>query len=321
MKIGQKIVQFTKEHGATILSWMASFGTVTGAGLAAKAMPKAQERIHEAWQQKKDTLTSQALESEDSQAALRELTQKGVKLTPWETIKAGGPAFIPAAIVEVATIGCIHGSNHLNQKEIQFQRSEAKRLAEAAGAAMTAYAAFQENVRKLDETTAVAAEIMADKQKDDRTPWDEKRIFYIDGQPEFFERTMEEVFKAEMELNRAFNIMGYATVNDFYRLLKLPTIPDGDLRGWHDYIGEVYFGYRWIDFGHEDYIPDGADYIVTEIKMYIEPHSLDEDEVNAELDAAIAKLNKQMIGNRGYQIAEAKVMDRICDHAVTKGEF
>lgn len=303
-----KLAGWIKDHAATILSWCATAGTVGGAYAAAKAVPKAHARITEAMDAKMDLAYAEAqrkVEEEYPDISPEERDQKiwsvigSSQLTKWEKFKAGAPAFIPAALIELATIGCIQGSDILNRQKISTLNNTIKGLNESVAAVTAAYAVYRENVGKLtDPTTEYAAMKMAEQraqdESDGKTPWDEVQTFYVEGQPQFFERTMEQVFKAEMELNRKFAIDGMATENDFYRLLGLPEVPYGDRRGFEGYLGEVYYGYRWIDFYHQPYqTPDG--FWITEIVMPIEPHPLDEDEVNAELDEAICNFNAGIV--------------------------
>ena len=292
-----------KDHAPTILSWGATIGTVGGAVAAAKAVPKARERIESSIKKEMDRRFETAIErikAEEPELSIEQQIQKAssetsyVKLTKWEKVKAEAPEFVWAALIEGLTIGCIQGADILNRKNIGKMSRTITGLKEALAVGAAGAAMYKENVARIDPTTAFAAEKMAvmeeaDKQEE-KTAWDEPQTFYIDGQPEFFERTMLQVFQAEVSLNRQFAMLGQATQNDFYRYLDLPEIPEGDKNGWEDYLGEVYYGYRWIDFRHEPYqLSDGM--WITEIVMPFEPHPLDEDEVNRELDESLMRFN------------------------------
>jgi hypothetical protein len=309
-----KFFTWIYDHRATLLSWGATVGTIGGAVAAAKAMSKAHERINQQLLKKMDAAVEEVKSqfSEDEEVASDSRIHLNIQkmdavnnvidetdLTIWEKIKAGAPAFILPAIIEVATIGCIHGSNCINQREIRSARDEIQKLTGQIAAGAAAFAAYKDSVGRLtDRTTEYAAEKMAEErakdEADGKTPWDEVQTFYIEGQPQFFERTMEQVFKAEMELNRIFAIRGDATINEFYKLLGLPETDDGNNLGFEGYLGEVYYGYRWIDFVHEPYYTQDGMWI-TEIRMPFPPHPLDEDEVNAELDEAVRKFNSGVI--------------------------
>jgi len=302
-----KFFGWIKDHSATILSFVASAGTVAGAYEAAKAVPKAQERVEAAIKREMDRRFETAIErikAEEPELSIEQQIEKAwsetgyVNLTKWEKVKAAAPAFVWTAVVEGLTIGCIQGADILNRKNIWKMSRTITGLKEALALGAAGAAVYKENVARIDPTVAYAAEKMAameeaDKQEG-RTAWDEPQTFYIDGQPEFFERTMLQVFQAEVALNKAFALLGSVTVNDFYRLLDLPEIPDGDKRGWEGYLGEVYYGYRWIDFRHPPYqTPDGM--WITEIEMPFEPHPLDEEEMEAELDEAVRGFQTETI--------------------------
>lgn len=329
-----KFFTWIYDHRATLLSWGATAGTIGGAVASAKAAGKAQERTNERLLTKIDAAVKEvnarfadrdtkqltpdsARDLEEEKLAAINKVVGETELTTWEKIRAGAPAFILPALIEAATIACIHGSNCINQKEILTAKDEIQKLTGQIAAGAAAFAAYKDSVGRLtDRTTEYAAEKMsvqrAQDEADGKTPWDEVQTFYIEGQPQFFERTMEQVFKAEMELNRNFALTGTATVNEFYQLLGLPTVADGDLMGFNDYLGEVYYGYRWIDFVHKPYYtPDGM--WVTEIAMPFEPHPLDEDAVNAELEAAIRNFNEGKISLKELQRIESTVEERTKD--------
>lgn len=310
-----RFFSWIKDHAPTILSWFATAGTVGGACTAAKATVKAQDRIHEAMIRKINAVLDEAQARFDNDPEMQKLKADSpvlwekklqeafdevvseCELTRWERIKAGAPAFWLPALIELGTIGCIQGADILNRRHIGTMSRTITGLKEALALGAAGAAVYKENVARIDPTVAYAAEKMtvmeeADKQEG-KTAWDEPQTFYIDGQPEFFERTMLQVFQAEVAINRAFALLGCVTINDIYSALDLPEVPDGDNRGFEGYLGEVYYGYRWIDFCHRPYQTEDGLWI-TEIVMPVEPHPLDEDEVNRELDEAIQRFNDGM---------------------------
>lgn len=307
-----KLFGWIKDHAATILSWGATAGTICGAVEAARAMPKAQERIGKAYQAKSDRLIQEVNARFEDDPELRRLKEEEPRewfaqyeeamddlfnskgeLTKWEKIKAGAPAFLWTGLIELATIGCIHGSDKLHCETEKKLNRTIKGLNESLAAATAVYAVYRDSIGCLtDRPTEAMAEKMAEermiaqKQGDDRPPWEDKRSFYIDGQPEFFERTMEEIYEAELRINQRFIERGEITLNEIYREFRLPEIPEGDRRGFDAYLGEVWYGYLWIDFSHRPYQADDGMW-VTEIAMPIDPHPLTEAEVEAELNEAI----------------------------------
>ena len=84
--------QFWNRNGSTILTVLGGIGVIGTAVLAVKATPKAMKLVEEAKE------------------------EKGEELTKWEIVKVTGPAYIPAGIVGLASVGCIFGANILNKK-------------------------------------------------------------------------------------------------------------------------------------------------------------------------------------------------------------
>lgn len=85
-----------------------------------------------------------------------------------------------------------------------------------------------------------------------------------------FISTPEDVIAAQYILNRMFAMRGYATLNDYCDLLRIPKVDDGGLLGWDIAVGEEFCGYQWIDFinvKHED--DDGT--VWYSIEMIFEP--------------------------------------------------
>lgn len=289
-----RFIDWIKNHGATILSWAATAGTIAGPVVTVKTAKKAEFRRLAALDKKRQEAFEQMAAKLDSPInsieykMLREKAQD-VDLTWWEKMKAVLPSYLPVIFIEAGTIGCIHGSNVLNKHEIKKGQIEIQKLTQKLSAAAATFAAYKGCVEALDPVTERGAEKMATERAKDEAngvPWTEVRTFYIDGQPEFFERTMEQVWKAELEVNRLLAVRGWVTLNEFYTLLGLPEVPDGDEKGWDQRVGYEYYGYSWVDFTHKDYFTQ-SEVQVTEIQMVVDPHPLDEAEADAEINEAI----------------------------------
>ena len=81
---------------------------------------------------------------------------------------------------------------------------------------------------------------------------------------------MEDVISVEYKLNRQLATLSYATLNDFYKLLGIPTVEEGDILGWSS--GQLYemCWTSWIDFEHEKFeLEDGLQCVA--IHMPYEP--------------------------------------------------
>lgn len=242
-----RVFSFLKSHLPTILSGMAAAGTVTTAVLVAKETPRAIELLDEA---------------EDN---------KNSKLTVLEKITVAGPAYLPAAGVCLSTIACIFGANVLNKRQ---QAS----LVSAYAMLEQSYKQYREKVKLLfgDEADHVVMKaIEADKDMDfEKISWDEPRTFYDEHGERFFEKSERDVLLAEYNFNRLYAHQGHVTLNDFYRLLELKPIPDGDKWGWSTDASAEFYGYEWIDFEHQplkDEIYPGNDMEYISIFMLVPP--------------------------------------------------
>lgn len=262
-----------KNNSSSILTCLGAGGFVSTVVLAIKATPKAMDKIQDA------AITK----GEDILAGRREGTVnrcKGgfemPKLTVLETVMACGKEYIPTVAVGAASLACIFGSNVLSRRQ---QAS----MAAAYTALASAFEGYRDKVRTIcgpntDEMIVRAMEREKQDAEDDRPPWDEIQTFYLECNgcaPKFFERTMEQVMRAEYEANRLFTLKGSLTLNEFLQILNLPTVEVGDSVGWEEYIGETQFGYRWIDFNHRYFITDDG-LTVCSIDMPFEAHSMEE---------------------------------------------
>lgn len=91
------------------------------------------------------------------------------------------------------------------------------------------------------------------------------RTFFDHYSQRYFESTMASVLEAEYHLNRNYILGGEIDVNEFYRFLGIPALPELDDRYW-SYEGGMY----WIDFNHRlVQLDDGME--VVAIEMVLEP--------------------------------------------------
>jgi hypothetical protein len=229
---------FFKRNASTILTCVGGIGVVATAVVAVNDTPKAMQIIEKAKE------------------------EKGEDLTTVEKIKVAGPAYIPAIVIGVSTLACIFGANSLSK------RSQASLV--------SAYAlldnSYKEYKKKVDELygegadARVKGEIARDKYDETDVPReDEKQLFYDYFSERYFESTMEEVLKAEYELNRELHTKDYAYLNEFYDLLGLDGIQSGWGLGWSMEASLSHYCKTWIDFRHEKVeMEDGMEcYILT----------------------------------------------------------
>lgn len=234
---------FFKRNSSTVLTCIAGVGVVVTTVMAVKATPKALKLIEEAKE------------------------EKGDDLTKLETVVVAAPAYIPTMLVGVSTIACIFGANALNKRQ--------------QAALTSAYAlldnSYKEFRKKVDEmygdgtVTEVKEEIAKDHYEEKPIhPSEGKQLFYDDYSGRMFESTMEDVLRAEYEINKLLATDTGAFLNEFYELLKIPTVEYGDYMGWSTWEMTESTWSSWLDFRHEKAVIDD-DLECTMIIMSHEP--------------------------------------------------
>lgn len=238
-KLLESSMKFIKRNGSTILTCVGSVGVVATTVMAVKSTTKAVKLLEQAEVQKEEPLTV------------------------LEKIKVAGPSYIPVVLVGVSTIACIFGANVLNKRQ---QAS----LLSAYALLDNSYKEYKKKVTELYGENAdahVRSELAKDAYKESDVEYeDNKLLFYDEYRQEYFNATMEDVLQAEYILNRDFSYHGYATLNDFYDLLKLPRTDYGEVLGWNSYMLQEYQWYSWIEFYHRKVeLEDGMECYIIEI--------------------------------------------------------
>lgn len=270
MNIGKWI----KENASTLLTCLGAGGVVATVVLAIKATPKAMDKLQIAQIDKGEDILDgrregKVVRNDDGSLQLP-------KLTVLETVQVCWKEYLPTVAVGAGSLVCIFGANALSRRQ---QAS----MAAAYTALASAFEGYRDKVKAIcgpdtDEMIQRAIEQEKRDEEDDRPPWDEVQTFYLECNgcsAKFFERTMEQVMRAEYEANRLFILKGDLTLNEFLQIMDLPKVEDGDSVGWEEYIGETQFGYRWIDFNHRYFITDDG-LTVCSIDMPFEAHSMEE---------------------------------------------
>lgn len=229
---------FVKRNSSIILTVIGGAGVIATSIMAVRETPKALKLIEDAKE------------------------EKGEDLTVFETIKVAGPVYVPSILMGVSTIACIFGANALNKRK--------------QAALMSAYALLDNSYKEYksktvelqgeDFNSCVREEIAKDRYTgDDNSDDNDKVLFYDEFSGRYFNSTMEDILKAEYEINKRLSEWGGIYLNDFYALLKLPTTDYGDYLGWS--AGGMCETYRtqWLDFKHEKFkLDDGLEgYILT----------------------------------------------------------
>lgn len=168
------------------------------------------------------------------------------ELSAMEKAKAAAPAFIPAGVAGIATTSLIFAANVLGAKQ---QSALVAGFAYARGR-MQKYCDEMENAADIPEEPV----------------W-----FYDEISKRYFKRTYREVLEAEYHLNRNFILRGYAPLNEFYDFLNLDRTNDGDKLGWSAEMGDIFYGYQWIDFDHDAVPMEGDNRGCLVIKMPFAP--------------------------------------------------
>ena len=229
---------FLKRNASTILTCAGGAGVIATSVMAVKATPKAMILLEKA------------------------TVEKGEELTRLETFKVAGPVYIPAAVVGVSTLACIFGANMLNKRQ--------------QAALMSAYAlldsTYKDYKKKVEElygeeaNVRIREEIAKDKyEEEDLSVGDGKQLFYDDFSNRYFESTMEQVVKAEYEINKKISLWGGAGLNEFYEYLDIPQVDYGNFLGWSSGALMEMAWSDWLDFHHEKVVmDDGLEcYIIT----------------------------------------------------------
>lgn len=241
-----KGVQALKKASPTILTCIGAIGVIATAVTAVKATPKAITQIKHDSRKNHDG--------------------DPYGYTKLEAVKSGWKYYIPTAAIAASTIACIFGANVLNQRQ-QAALASAYMLLE------NAYKEYRNKVKDSfgdDTDTLVMDDIVKDKYEQSYDISNEDCLFFEINYGKFFNRTREEVLSAEYKLNKKFAKDGYVNLNDFYKILDLPTTEAGEVIGW---TYDEKFGYPWIDFEHE-FMPleDGMECFVINLPN---PPSLD----------------------------------------------
>lgn len=234
--------RFIKRNSSTILTCIGGIGVVATSVLTAKATPKV------------SLLLKQAEED------------KGDKLTKMETVRVAAPVYIPAILVGASTIACIFWANALSKRQ-QTSMISAYALLE------NSYKEYKRKVKDVYGEEAekdVLVEIAKDRYEDSFERDENKQLFYDEFSGRYFESTIENVCRAECELNRLLSVEFVASLNEFYDLLGIERTDYGDYLGWSSYELVECFCYSWVDFEHTQVtLDDGLE--CTIVTMSFEP--------------------------------------------------
>lgn len=234
---------FLDKNASTILTCVAGVGVVATTVMAVKATPKAMARVEQV------------------------KNEKGEETTKLDIFKTVAPVYVTTALVGASTIACIFGANVLNKRK-QAGLISAYALLDAS------YKDYKNKVKEMvgDEGhTEIRDEIAKDKYKEtDISVSPHQELFYDEFSGQYFESTIEDVQKAEYQINREIHSSGFCALADFYDILRID-YDDGGALGWSEGGNLARYWQSWVDFGHtKTILDDGLE--CTIITMWAEPY-------------------------------------------------
>lgn len=155
--------------------------------------------------------------------------------TKVEVLKAVWPYYVPAFGMAIVTIGCVIGSNHINQR-----RNAA--LASVYGLTEAAFREYKDKVVEIigeKKETAIRDEIATDELK--KYPVSEPMVIKtgfgttlcrdsLSGQ--YFRSDIDEIKKAVNDFNFDLNREIFLSLNEWYDMLGIENVELGRYLGW-----------------------------------------------------------------------------------------
>lgn len=201
---------FLKENDTAVLTGTAVVGVISTAIMAIEGGHRAQRAFEES------TRTEPA--------------------TAMERFLASWPYYAPATISAILTIGAIIGAQVLNgrkqaalvaaygiaQKSLTEYREE---LTRAIGERKAAAVSDAVSARRLEET-------LPGKDAEIIITGDGEQLCFEELTSRPFKSSAEKIRRAENEFNKRLLHDGYASLNDFYEMLGLPSSALGETLGW-----------------------------------------------------------------------------------------
>ena len=234
-KYFKMVTNLAKKRSPEILTGLGIAGMVTTTVLAIKATPKALQLIEEEKRVQNLALLKEAeVNGSDGAAQVSHLK-------PMEVVKVAWKPYLPAALLGVASIGCLIGANSVNARR-QAALYSAYKLSE------TAFSEYKDKVletvgeKKEKQIKQKIAEDTVDKVVSDINENKTKVVVSEDGDTWFidaysqmtFKSTVNKIDQAINELNRDMNVYAPvgASLSDFYDKLDLPHTGYSDQVGW-----------------------------------------------------------------------------------------
>ena len=228
------------EKSPEILLGVAIFGSVSAVGMAIKVTPEAESLI-------KEELEKIAEEQEI------DISEINLKWTDY--VRICWKVYLLTGIMLSTSIVAMILSNYIRAKR--------------AGALATAFAITQETLRTYQDKVieevgkkkeekirdSIAKDKLSLHDKDNSTiilTGNGNYLFFDSFSGRYFRSNIDEVKRAQNELNAMINKDIYASVNDFYDLLNLKHISAGDSLGWSGGLVDINFSTQISDKEHNE---------------------------------------------------------------------
>jgi hypothetical protein len=206
------------KHSPEILTGIGIAGMITTTILAVKATPKALELINE------ERYYRDQNEEED--------------ISKLDAVKLCWKCYIPSAVTGVVSVACLIGASRVSLK-----RNAA--LATAYKLSETALTEYREKViETIGEKKEQNVKDQVAKDRIEQNPVSKNEVIVsekgntlcydvISGR--YFKSDIEKIKRAENDLNKEIlhSMCGYASLNDFYEEIGLPSTSLGDELGWN----------------------------------------------------------------------------------------
>lgn len=220
MNLVTSIKQFTKKRTPEILIATGLVGMVTSVVFAVKAVPKAEQLMEKAKENKAEVL---------------ELEPEDVNLTVVEKVKAVWTVYAPSAIAFGLSTACIIGANNVSHR-----RSVA--IATAYTLSETAFKEYKEKVvEKFGKNKEQQVRDEVAKAQIEKNPVSKSQVIitgngdslcYDSVSGRYFKSNIEKIRRIVNDTNQKLFIENWVSLNEFYIDLGLETIAIGNDMGW-----------------------------------------------------------------------------------------
>ena len=212
------VTQSINKNAPVILTVFGAAGAVSAAVLAVRYTPQATRHI-----------TQAAIDKADAEGEDAELTKTDILKAAWKD-------YVPAALTGTAALACIVGAN-----QIGMRRNAA--LLGAYSLADTALREYKDEVfQQIGKVKERKIHDEVQKKKIDDNPVKDSQVIITGGGDQlcyesltgrYFRSDIEQVRRAENELNRRILTDMCATLNEFFELLGLESTALGEELGWN----------------------------------------------------------------------------------------